>query len=181
VRHVPNLLTLTRLFASPVLGFLIVERFLGYACGLLLLAALTDWFDGWAARKLKVSGGSGVLLDPLADKLLLSTLFIALTIAKLSPLWLLILVFGRDLVIVTGSTLLRLFRGIRTFRPSTLGKVSTFFQIIYVLLALISALAPFQWVRFLAILALLLTALFTAGSGLDYILLGIRLARRSEA
>ena len=143
-----------------------------------LAAGLTDWFDGYAARRLKAGGAVGVVLDPLADKTLLVTLFVVLGVLRLIPLWLLALVIGRDLIIVSGALLLRIFRGRQQFVPSTLGKVSTFFQIVLVLLVLLVAAFPYPLFRWLGYLALLLAALFTSLSGLDYIRLGIQIARR---
>lgn len=143
-----------------------------------LAAGLTDWFDGYAARQLKAGGAVGVVLDPLADKTLLVTLFVVLGVLRLIPLWLLALVIGRDLIIVGGALLLRIFRGRQQFVPSTLGKVSTFFQIVLVLLVLLVAAFPYPFFRWLGYLALLLAALFTSLSGVDYIRLGIQIARR---
>jgi cardiolipin synthase len=150
------------------------------AVGLVAFAGVTDWFDGFAARKLKVAGRMGVVLDPAADKLMLVTLFLALGYAGLIPLWLLGLVIGRDLVIVIGALLLRIFRGARNFSPSLTGKVSTFFQIVYALLVLLNAAWPAAILRWLTLTGLGLTALFTVLSGAAYVRLGIRIARRQE-
>ena len=147
----------------------------------MLLAGLTDWFDGFAARRLGVSGKVGVVLDPLADKTLLVTLFFALAAAGLVSRWLFSLVMGRDLVIVIGAVLLRTFRGIRQFLPSALGKVSTFFQITFVLMVLLFQAFPHRLLWWVESLALILTSLFTTLSGLDYVRLGLRLARQRSA
>jgi cardiolipin synthase (CMP-forming) len=88
------------------------------------------------------------------------------------------LVIGRDLVIVIGALLVRLLRGVRKFLPSTVGKVSTFFQIVLVLLALLYAAFPFQAFLWLKCTALWLSAFFTALSGSDYVRRGILMARR---
>ena len=144
-------------------------------------AGVTDWLDGYTARKLGATGDLGTLLDPLADKFMLVTLFFALTYGGLIHLWLFVLVMGRDLVIVTGSVLLRIFRDVKKFRPSTIGKVSTFFQIVFVLLVLLHAAFAYTFVFWLEMLALALTALFTSWSGITYVLLGIRLTRRLPA
>jgi cardiolipin synthase len=113
----------------------------------------------------------------LADKALLVTLFIALGLLRLIPLWMLILAIGRDLIIVGGALLLRIFRGIRRFLPSLAGKVSTFFQIVLVLLVLTLAALPHPLLRWLSDVALWLAAFFTCVSGVDYIQRGIRMAR----
>ena len=147
---------------------------------LALPASRIGWTD-YAARKLGVTGKLGIILDPLADKLMLVTLFFALAFARLIPVWLLILVMGRDLVIVIGALLVRTYRNIRRFPPSTLGKVSTFFQIVFVLLVLMHAAASYAFIYWLQSLALLLTTLFTTLSGIGYVRLGIRMAKRQVA
>jgi len=162
--------------AAPVLAWLILRARFREALALVLLAGLTDWLDGFTARLLKVTGNLGVILDPLADKVLLVTLFFALTALSLIPVWLLILVVARDLVILGGALLLRIVRNIRQFSPSTLGKVSTFFQIVFVLLVLLHTSFPYQLLLWLQITALALTSFFTALSGLDYVRQGIQMA-----
>ena len=147
----------------------------------MILAGLSDWFDGWAARRLGATGRLGVILDPLADKAMLVTLFVTLAYVRTIPLWLLVLVMGRDLVIVIGALLLRIFRDTQKFVPSLIGKVSTFFQIVFVLLVLLNLAFPLPILFWLEMLALFLTALFTAWSGIGYVLLGIRLTRRIES
>ncbi len=161
-----------------MLVWLIVQASFETALGIVVLAGVTDWLDGYAARKLGVMGKLGTILDPMADKLMLVTLFFALAYVGLIPLWLLALVMGRDVVVVTGALLVRIFRNIRKFAPSMVGKVSTFFQIVFVLLVLLYAAAPIGFFHLLEILALILTALFTTLSGASYIRLGIRMARR---
>ncbi len=178
MRQLPDFITFVRLAASPFLAWLLLESRFREALALVLLAGLTDWLDGFAARRLGVSGRLGVVLDPLADKVLLVTLFVVLGAVRLIPVWLVFLAIGRDVVIVVGALLLRMFRDIRRFAPSMLGKVSTFFQIVLVLLVLLHAAFPYEFIFWLEITALILTTLFTILSGLDYIWLGIRLAAR---
>jgi cardiolipin synthase len=178
LRQFPHLITLLRVILAPLLAWLIVQSDFRAALGLVGVAGVTDWLDGYAARKLGVTGRLGVILDPLADKLMLVTLFFALAYARLIPLWLLALVMGRDAVIVGGALLVRTYRNIHKFPPLTIGKVSTFFQIVFALLALLYAAAPFPFIRWLEILALFLTTLFTTLSGIQYVRLGIRMARR---
>ena len=161
-----------------MLVWLIVKSSFGVALGVVVLAGVTDWLDGYAARKLGVMGKFGTVLDPMADKLMLVTLFFVLAYVKLIPLWLLILVMARDVVIVTGALLVRVFRNIRKFTPSTTGKVSTFFQIVFVFLVLLYAAMQVRFFHWLEITALVLTTLFTILSGAGYIRLGIRMARR---
>ena len=93
------------------------------------------------------------------------------------PLWAFALAIARDLIIVGGAVLLRIFRNRRKFLPSVVGKISTFFQIVFVLLVLIRAAFSYHWLLLLETAALVLTAIFTSLSGLDYIRRGIVMAR----
>lgn len=163
-----------------MLAWLLLQRQFREALGLVLLAGVTDWFDGFAARKLRISNRVGVFLDPLADKVMLVTLFVVLAVIHLISGWMLALVLGRDLVIVSGAGLLRAFRGYHRFVPSVLGKVSTFFQIVLVFLVLTRAAYPYPFLQVLEILAVVLCALFTALSGLDYVRRGIEMTRRPQ-
>lgn len=178
MQQLPNFITSLRLLASPVLIWLLVRSDFRAALALVLFAGLTDWFDGFTARHLGVAGRTGAVLDPLADKTLLVVLFITLGVLKLMPLWLMALVIARDLIIVTGAALLRVFRNIRRFTPSLLGKVSTFFQIVFVFLVVLDAAFPHYLFNVLKVLALVCTTVFTSLSGLGYIRLGIRLAQK---
>ena len=178
MRAIPHLITLFRLLCAPAITWLLCYSRFRYALILLLLAGVSDWFDGFAARRLHSAGNVGVILDPLADKVLLVTLFIASGLLGLIPLWMFALAVARDLVIVIGALLVRLLRGVRKFLPSMLGKVSTFFQITLVLMALLYAAFPFLAFLYLKYAALCLSAFFTLVSGIDYIRRGILFARR---
>jgi len=179
LRWVPNAFTIARFFASPLLAWLLIRHEFRLGLFLVAVAGVTDWLDGLFARKLGVTGKIGVVLDPLADKTLLVTLFVALGFLGLVPLWMLALAIGRDLVIVGGSLLLRIFRNRRRFIPTILGKISTFFQICFVLLVLIhAAAADYRWLLWLEAASLLLTAVFTSASGLDYVRKGIIMTRQ---
>ncbi len=177
LRAVPHLITSFRLLSSPVIALLLFESRFRAALALVFLAGISDWFDGFAARRLQSSGRMGVILDPAADKILLVTLFVVLSIVSLIPAWMLWLALGRDLVIVIGALLVRILRGIRRFLPTTLGKVSTFFQITFILLTLCFAAFPFQFLLWLKYIGLVLSAFFTLLSGLDYVRVGIGFAR----
>ena len=146
---------------------------------MVLFAGLTDWFDGFAARRLQADHRLGVVLDPLADKVFLVTLFVVLGLLRLIPLWLFCLVLGRDLVIVIGALIARILRGVTEFIPTLLGKVSTFFQIVLVLLVLCYLAFPVRLLLWLQDTGIVLSALFTTLSGIQYIRRGIQMARRT--
>lgn len=105
---------------------------------LLWIAGITDGLDGLLARKLGQTTTLGQYLDPIADKLLLSTLFLVLTHVELIPRYVTVLVFSRDLGILLISMLLYITNTLRDFRPSGLGKVNTAVQIVTVLLVMTS-------------------------------------------
>ncbi|MBM3284267.1 MAG: CDP-alcohol phosphatidyltransferase family protein [Candidatus Aminicenantes bacterium] len=139
----PNLLTLTRLALVPVFLITILRRNVLGAFLVFSLAGLTDFLDGMIARLFDVRTRIGTFLDPMADKLLLSTAFILLTLPGLSspsaiPLWLTASVLGRDLLIVSGAWVIYRSRGYKNFLPSLLGKISTVFQVATVFVVLLS-------------------------------------------
>jgi cardiolipin synthase len=131
-RSAPNLLTLLRLFLLPFLVIATLDHHWNLAFGLMMFAGLSDAFDGLLARWLKQFTTLGLYLDPIADKLLLSTLFIVLTLVGDIPRYVTILVFSRDFGILLISILLFATNTLRDFRPSLLGKVHTFLQIVAV-------------------------------------------------
>ena len=129
-RAAPNLLTLLRLFIIP---FLVIEITYGefrIAFALFLLAGISDGLDGLLARWLGQHTRLGQYLDPIADKLMLSTLFVTLTHVGLIPRYVTVLVFSRDLGILLIATLLFATGTLRDFRPSLFGKLNTVVQIV---------------------------------------------------
>lgn len=137
----PNLITLTRLCAVPLAFWLIIDRALAAAFGLFVAAGASDAVDGWLARR---SGGAsrlGAMLDPVADKALIVTMYVTLAAIGALPGWLATLVVFRDLVIVGGVLVLTLLGQPLAIRPLYVSKVNTLLQI--VLVALILFLAGF--------------------------------------
>jgi cardiolipin synthase len=153
-RAAPNLLTLMRLFIIPFLIIEILDSNYEAALGLFVLAGVSDALDGLLARWLSQRTTLGQYLDPIADKLLLSTLFVVFTHVGLMPRYVTVLVFSRDLGILLIATLLFATGSLRDFRPSLFGKVNTFMQII----ALLSVLCQkiFAWHHFTAMRDILL-------------------------
>jgi cardiolipin synthase len=178
LRHLPNIITLVRLLAAPIVAWLLAGGLYKQALILVIVAGLTDWLDGFTARKLNATGKTGLILDPLADKVLLVVLFIQLALSNLIPLWMLLLAVIRDVVIVLGALLIAALRNVRRFFPSIWGKVSTFFQIMLVLMVLLEAAFPRQSLYILRESALYISAFFTALSGLDYTRRGIEMLRQ---
>lgn len=164
----PNLLTLMRICMAPFLVSAIIEDRFALSFGLFVAAGLTDALDGTLARWLKQRTVLGQYLDPVADKLLLSTLFVVLTHKKLIPVTITVLVFGRDVGILLVAAILYAAVGRREFKPSFLGKANTFAQVTAVAMVLLHQLSDAKWVVALSIGALDATAALTVASGLHY-------------
>jgi cardiolipin synthase len=141
-RAAPNLLTLLRLFIIPFLVLAILNGRHGLAFTLFVLAGFSDGLDGMAARLTKQYTKLGLYLDPIADKLLLSTLFLVLTHMNLVPRYVTVLVFSRDLGILLIATLLFATGTLRDFRPSLLGKFNTLVQILGLTVVLVEQVWP---------------------------------------
>lgn len=125
-----NQLTLLRMAMIPVFAILLLYGYVGMALLVFAVAGLTDLFDGLIARRSGQKTTLGAWLDPAADKLLLLTTFVVLTLpldhlVHKIPLWLTLLVFGRDVGIVVTVAIVNLAVGRRTFHPSMLGKLAT--------------------------------------------------------
>lgn len=135
--NVPNSLTILRILLIPVfVGFLIYERY-EYSLAVLLLAAITDGLDGTIARVANQRTRLGAYLDPLADKLLLTTGFVTLSVLHLLPSWIAILVVSRDMMLMTGTLLARLTESRVDISPTLLGKGTTLFQLSYLILTVV--------------------------------------------
>ncbi len=164
----PNLLTVSRICLAPFLVSAILERRFQLSFILFIVAGLTDALDGGLARILKQRTVLGQYLDPVADKLLLSTLFLVLTHMNLIPTRITALVFGRDLGILMVSALLYAAIGRREFKPSFFGKASTVAQVAAVALVLLLQIDGDRWVVLSRSLALDATVVLTIASGLHY-------------
>ena len=164
----PNLLTLLRICIAPFLVVAVLQASYGLAFALFVAAGLTDALDGALARILKQRSMLGQYLDPIADKLLLSTLFLVLMYKKLIPPAVTVLVFGRDVGIVLVGAILYAAAGRREFSPSYFGKDNTLAQIAAVAAVLLYKVTPVRWVAFLRIGALDATIFLTIFSGLHY-------------
>lgn len=129
---VPNQLTLLRLGFLPVFLTLISYERYRWALLVLVVAGLTDLFDGWLARRLNQRSSLGAYLDPIADKLLLSSSFVILAYKQKVAWWLTIIVLSRDTLMLIVAIVIILISGYRPFPPSIFGKLTTFFEIVLV-------------------------------------------------
>ena len=164
----PNLLTVTRICLAPFLVSAILENRFGIAFTLFIVAGITDALDGVLARVLKQRTTLGQYLDPIADKLLLSTLFLVLMYKSLMPTTVTVLVFGRDLAILVVAAVMYAVVGRREFGPSIFGKANTVAQITAVAVVLLHQLTTAKWVVILRFIALDATIGLTVLSGLHY-------------
>ena len=167
-RAAPNLLTLLRLFIIPFLVIAILDGRYRTAFALFVLAGFSDGFDGLLARWLSQRTTLGQYLDPIADKLLLSTLFLVLTHMSLVPRYVTVLVFSRDLGILLISTLLFATGTLRDFRPSLLGKLNTLVQIFGLTFVLVEQVWPALHPRILRLGLLRAIALLAPLSAAQY-------------
>jgi cardiolipin synthase len=167
-RSAPNLLTLLRICLMPFLVDAVLENRYRLGFLLFLIAGLTDALDGTLARVLKQRTMLGEYLDPVADKLLLSTLFVVLTHKSLIPTMFTVLVFGRDLGILVVAALLYAAAGRREFSPSIFGKANTLAQVMAVAVVLLHQFLLAEWVVALRAFALYATMTLTVISGLHY-------------
>jgi cardiolipin synthase (CMP-forming) len=166
-RHLPNAISMLRVLLVAPICWLLWHRQWSSALVLVAVAGISDGVDGFLARHFSWQSRLGGMLDAIADKLLLVSCFVILAWLGEAPLWLAVIVCGRDLVIALGALLWRLMIGRIYPQPSLLSKACTLMQIVY-LLAVLLALArwpapgamPFMW----------LVAALCIGSGVDYVL-----------
>jgi cardiolipin synthase len=164
----PNQLTLLRLVFIPLILVSIVDQHWGWALALFLLAGASDGIDGLLARMLQQRTLLGEYLDPIADKLLLSTLFVQLSVAGKIPWRVTVLVFTRDLFILVVAALLYAIANMRDFRPSIVGKLNTLAQIVTVFFTLVAQVHPATWIRYVRRGGLWATIALTILSGAHY-------------
>ena len=173
--NLPNLLTLSRIFAVPLLVVVLLTRVYNperqveslsviLATVIFLGASITDYFDGYLARRRRQVTTLGMLLDPIADKLLISAAFISLVELGWAPAWMVLIIVGRELAI-TGLRSIAANQGFN-IDASELGKIKMVAQVLAVTLIILSNLV--FWLKPLSIVALWLTVIFALASAVDY-------------
>jgi len=172
-----NQLTILRMGLAPLLVVLILSRRMGWALAAFVVAGLSDLFDGFIARRSQQQTTLGAMLDPVADKILLTSTFVALTwtsgLLATIPTWLTVTTLSRDAIIVITVSIVNLTVGRRVFYPSLLGKLSTGSQLLTVgAVLLVNAFSvdfPYLWPVFWATLVLTVTSavhyVFLASTG----------------
>ena len=138
----PNMISFARLCAVPLAVWLVLQQLMAEAFGLFVLAGLSDAVDGWLARRQGGGNKVGALLDPIADKALMVSMYVTLAAVQVLPDWLAILVVFRDVVIVGGVLMLFLVDHAVSIRPLPISKLTTALQIVLVGAALLLSFAP---------------------------------------
>ena len=169
LRSAPNLLTLLRLAFVPFAVIAVLDGHYGWALAIFVVAGISDGLDGLLARLLEQQTTLGQYLDPIADKLLLSTMFLVLFATHKIPLTVTVLVFSRDILIVIICSLLYASGAMKTFRPSWLGKANTVAQILTVLLVLLHEINGNFWIAKARQLGFNVTVALTVLSGVHYV------------
>jgi cardiolipin synthase len=131
-KHFPNTLTILRLLGTPLCVWFIAHNLLIVAFWIFFTISLTDWFDGYLARRWQATSKFGQILDPIADKFLIMSVYLALGWWAFIPLWLTVLVLSRDLLILLSSSGIMFMRQVKmNLTPTLLGKISTTAQMLF--------------------------------------------------
>jgi cardiolipin synthase (CMP-forming) len=177
--NLANLLTLFRILIIPLFLYWIAEGRFGAALLLFFIASVSDFFDGYVARKFNQQTRLGQVLDPAADKILTTASFIVMALPHPNfpsiPVWLAVAVIARDVIILIGSLIVYQLTKFKDFKPTTSGKVNTFLE-----LGLIVWFLWFNWMgRFTFILPLCYFIVLgsVVVSGASYLLTGWRIIR----
>jgi len=182
-----NILTFLRMGLIPVFAILLVYQHQGLALAVFTIAGVTDGIDGFIARRMKQESELGTIIDPIADKLLMTTAFVMLTLPSVMgtarhlpvPFWVTATVIGRDIGIITVAGAINMMTGFRGFQPSWLGKASTFVQVVGVILILVAAVCPYLRGFYLPTVYTIVAA-FAVFSGFHYIFHVAKLMREAE-
>jgi cardiolipin synthase len=165
----PNQLTLLRLVFIPFIVINVAEGDYGWALGLFIAAGISDGLDGLLARILKQKTLLGQFLDPIADKLLLSTLFLVLSFKDRIPWKVTILVLSRDVIIIIVCAVLYMTVNLRDFKPSIFGKLNTVAQVLTLGFVLLDAVVGGRWVDLATMTCFWVTIGLTVLSGVHYL------------
>lgn len=184
---IANLLTFLRIGLIPVFAILLVYQKEGWALAVFTIAGVSDGIDGFIARRMKQESELGTIIDPIADKLLMTTAFIMLTIPGMLsegrhlpvPFWVTAAVIGRDIAIIAVAGAINVMTGFRGFQPSWLGKASTFVQVTGVILILVAAVFPDLRGFYLPTVYTTVAA-FAVFSGIHYIFHVARLMKEDQ-
>ncbi len=170
LKTAPNQLTLLRLIFIPFIVMNVADGDYGWALGLFIAAGISDGLDGLLARLLKQKTVLGQFLDPIADKLLLSTLFLVLSFKDHIPWKVTIIVLSRDVIIIIICSLVYLTMNFRDFRPSIFGKLNTVSQVFTLGFVLLDQIITPRWLNWTVAILLWTTFGLTVVSGVHYVI-----------
>lgn len=179
--NIPNFLSLFRIILVPVTVVYLIDGSFFIALAIFTLAGITDALDGFLARVLNQKTLVGAYLDPLADKALLTSCFITLSILHIIPSWLTAIIVTRDFIILFGIFVLFMVSGSLEIRPVFISKITTALQLLTVFLALVyksfggNGPPPLIYIQYW------LTAVFTILSGAHYVFTGIKAVNHNNA
>jgi cardiolipin synthase len=177
--NIPNFLSLLRIILVPIFIIFLIQEAYTNALLIFVLAGLTDVFDGILARVMNKQTKLGSFLDPMADKILLASSFVTLSILGLIPSWLTVIIISRDFIILFGIVILSMMSIIYEIKPAFVSKITTAMQIATIFFTLLYKTVTHD-ISYSWIIGLFwLTALFTVVSGLVYIIRGIKFINRA--
>ncbi len=169
--NIPNILTILRILLVPVFVIFLIQNDIWMALFIFILASITDGLDGLIARLFNQKSVIGAYLDPIADKFLLISAYLVMTIKDMLPAWLTVLVVSRDVIILSGVVILSVVMDKKLkIQPSFSSKVTTVLQVLTVALVLFSTK---NYSSFLFNTIIITTAFFTVLSGLMYVYNGV--------
>ncbi len=182
---IPNLLTFLRMALIPVFASLLYYGYSKWALAVFVIAGVSDGIDGYVARKFNQETELGTIIDPIADKLLMTVAFIILTMPNILPqtrhlpipFWVTAAVIGRDVLIITVAAAIHVITGFRGFQPSLPGKISTFVQVAAITLILTAAVTGYS---FYLPTTYFIVVLMAAISGFHYIFQIATLMKETE-
>lgn len=166
--YLPNLLTVWRVAAAPILVLLLKDQAYTLALVVFIVAGISDGLDGYIAKRFGYESRLGAILDPVADKLLLISCFGMLTFLEHLPFWLLVLVVFRDLLIVGGYLMLVTLNGSVMMNPSNVSKINTTVQILLIIFVL-AELAGWLTVPLAIHVLIVVVTVTTVWSGAHYV------------
>lgn len=182
---IPNLLTFLRMALIPLFASLLFYGYSEWSLVVFFIAGFSDGVDGFIARRFDQESELGTIIDPIADKFLMTTAFIILTLPDMFPpvkhlpvpFWVTAAVIGRDILILTVAVAINVITGFRGFKPSWLGKLSTTVQVLAVTLILIAAVFEYS---FYLPTVYVIVVLLAAVSGVHYIFFVARLMKEDS-
>ncbi len=174
--NIPNMLTLCRILLTPLFVIFLIRDLFVSALLVFTIAAISDGLDGFIARVFNQRTTLGAYLDPIADKLLLSSAFISLAVLEIIPAWLTVIVISRDVIIFIGIAVLTLTSKTFAMNPSLVSKCTTVAQLITVFAVLIeSNITFFGYLGHFDSVLFWTAAGLTILSGLHYIYIGLNI------